>query len=65
MCVPFAWMNEHVQPLSVKEDWIGSIDPDMYGYYVDYGLLLVFGGIPWQVSPKSTSVLFFNGNRVF
>ncbi|KAG8252645.1 hypothetical protein J6590_053177 [Homalodisca vitripennis] len=49
MCVPFAWMNEHVQPLSVKEDWIGSVDPDMYGYYVDYGLLLVFGGIPWQV----------------
>lgn len=49
MCVPFAWMNEHVQPLSAKEDWIGSVDPDLYGYYVDNGLLLVFGGIPWQV----------------
>lgn len=28
---------------------IGSIDNDKIGFYIDYGLLLVFGGIPWQV----------------
>lgn len=51
MCIPFAWANEHVKPLSSMEvDWIGEIDPDYYWYYIDYGLLLVFGGIPWQVN---------------
>lgn len=50
MCIPFAWANEHVKPLSSMEvDWIGEVDPDYYWYYIDYGLLLVFGGIPWQV----------------
>ncbi|KOB76718.1 High-affinity choline transporter [Operophtera brumata] len=50
MCIPFAWANEHVKPLSSMDvDWIGHIDPEYYWFYVDYGLLLVFGGIPWQV----------------
>uniref|UniRef100_A0A1B6E374 High-affinity choline transporter 1 n=5 Tax=Clastoptera arizonana TaxID=38151 RepID=A0A1B6E374_9HEMI len=49
LCVPFAWMNDHVQPLSAKEDWIGSVNPAEYGLYLDNGLLLIFGGIPWQV----------------
>uniref|UniRef100_A0A336MDH6 CSON000055 protein n=1 Tax=Culicoides sonorensis TaxID=179676 RepID=A0A336MDH6_CULSO len=50
MCIPFAWMNEHVQSLSSMEvDWIGEIDPKEKWFYMDYGLLLVFGGIPWQV----------------
>lgn len=50
MCIPFAWANEHVKPLSSMEvDWIGRVEPDHYCFYVDYGLLLVFGGIPWQV----------------
>jgi len=30
-------------------DWIGKVKPEEYWYYVDYGLLLIFGGIPWQV----------------
>lgn len=50
MCIPFAWMNEHVKPLSSMDvDWIGEVKPSEYFYYLDYGLLLVFGGIPWQV----------------
>lgn len=51
MCIPFAWANEHVKPLSSMEvDWIGKVDPEYYWFYLDYGLLLIFGGIPWQVS---------------
>ncbi|XP_072400612.1 high-affinity choline transporter 1 [Diabrotica undecimpunctata] len=50
MCIPFAWNNEHVAPLSSMEvDWIGYIKTEEIFYYIDYGLLLVFGGIPWQV----------------
>lgn len=30
-------------------DWIGVIQPSEYWSYLDYGLLLIFGGIPWQV----------------
>ncbi|VVC91096.1 unnamed protein product [Leptidea sinapis] len=49
MCIPFAWANPHVKPLSSMEvDWIGKIDPEYYWFYIDYGLLLIFGGIPWQ-----------------
>lgn len=51
MCIPFAWTNEHVMSLSSMEvDWIGVVPPEEYWYYIDYGLLLVFGGIPWQVN---------------
>lgn len=50
MCIPFAWSNEHVAPLSSMDvDWIGEVKNEEIWYYIDYGLLLVFGGIPWQV----------------
>lgn len=50
MCIPFAWTNDHVKSLSSMEvDWIGEVDPREQWYYIDYGLLLIFGGIPWQV----------------
>ncbi|XP_065362742.1 high-affinity choline transporter 1 [Calliphora vicina] len=50
MCIPFAWANEHVKSLtSMDVDWIGHVDPDQRWFYIDYGLLLIFGGIPWQV----------------
>ncbi|XP_066251445.1 high-affinity choline transporter 1 [Euwallacea similis] len=50
MCIPFAWTNEHVRPLSTTEhDWIGKIESGDLPSYIDYGLLLIFGGIPWQV----------------
>ncbi|KAG6448170.1 high-affinity choline transporter 1 [Manduca sexta] len=50
MCIPFAWANPHVKPLSSMDvDWIGKVDSEYYWFYIDYGLLLIFGGIPWQV----------------
>lgn len=50
MCIPFAWSNEHVKSLSGMEvDWIGQVEPKQQWYYIDNGLLLIFGGIPWQV----------------
>lgn len=50
MCIPFAWTNEHVESLSSMDvDWIGKVESKDYWYYLDYGLLLIFGGIPWQV----------------
>ncbi|XP_046391877.1 high-affinity choline transporter 1 isoform X2 [Ischnura elegans] len=50
MCIPFAWANEKVGSLSDQDvDWIGHVETSELGYYVDYGLLLIFGGIPWQV----------------
>lgn len=50
MCIPFAWANPKVQSLSSMDvDWIGKVSSEEYWYYLDYGLLLIFGGIPWQV----------------
>lgn len=50
MCIPFAWSNDHVRSLSDMDvDWIGYVEPKQRWFYIDYGLLLVFGGIPWQV----------------
>ncbi|XP_067934602.1 high-affinity choline transporter 1-like [Watersipora subatra] len=59
---PFVLTNEHVRPIletaqnSVNENgtattgWLGSLEvgPSI-GYYIDTGLMLMFGGIPWQV----------------
>jgi hypothetical protein len=54
MCIPFAMMDEHVGSLSPSEvDWVGEIGEDHYWFYLDNGLLLVFGGIPWQVSSQN------------
>ncbi|XP_061506774.1 high-affinity choline transporter 1 [Anopheles gambiae] len=50
MCIPFAWANDHVKSLSSMDvDWIGEIGEGYTWFYLDYGLLLIFGGIPWQV----------------
>lgn len=47
--IPFAWKNDHVSSLTAKEiDWIGKIDSKELWNYIDYGLLFIFGGIPWQ-----------------
>jgi hypothetical protein len=48
--------NEHVGSLSPEAvDWVGSVDPSEYFNYIDNGLLLIFGGIPWQVSQRQQS----------
>ena len=52
MCVPFAFTHEAVGSLSVNEtNWVGNVPENEYewGEWVDYAVLLIFGGIPWQV----------------
>lgn len=43
--------NPNVRDISVNASsmWIKSIDPQYTGVYMDGMLLLIFGGIPWQV----------------
>lgn len=54
ICIPFAWTNENVAEISLQSvDWVGHLEPKQIGFYIDYGLLLMFGGIPWQVRLKS------------
>ncbi|XP_046359604.1 high-affinity choline transporter 1-like [Haliotis rufescens] len=49
--IPFAMTNEAVQPITVNatENWINTLEPKTAGIYIDSMLLLIFGGIPWQV----------------
>lgn len=50
--VPFAMVHESVGSLALNEtDWLGSIEPTSpeWGLWIDYWLLLICGGIPWQV----------------
>jgi len=50
LAVPFAWTNPSVGNLHPSEtDWIGTIETPDIGIYVESLLLLIFGGIPWQV----------------
>ena len=30
-------------------DWFGELPPKLIGQYIDFGLLLILGGVPWQV----------------
>ncbi|XP_071793524.1 high-affinity choline transporter 1-like [Asterias amurensis] len=47
--VPFAMTNEAVEPIMNTTDrWVGTLEPKLAGDWVDHGLLLIFGGIPWQ-----------------
>ena len=32
-----------------KDQWVGEIKTVDIGYYIDNMLILIFGGIPWQV----------------
>ncbi|XP_012283006.1 high-affinity choline transporter 1 [Orussus abietinus] len=50
MCIPFAWAHPQVKPLSSMDvDWIGAVESKDIWRYIDNELLLIFGGIPWQV----------------
>ncbi|CAH8594588.1 High affinity choline transporter 1 [Schistosoma haematobium] len=48
--IPFAMVNEATVPITQTWDkWKGSVDPMDSFFYVDNLLMLIFGGIPWQV----------------
>ncbi|XP_037521023.1 high-affinity choline transporter 1 [Rhipicephalus sanguineus] len=50
LCIPFCMINESVGTLTYPtNDWVGSLEPKYIGQYIDFGLLLILGGIPWQV----------------
>nr|XP_045610008.1 high-affinity choline transporter 1-like [Procambarus clarkii] len=52
LAVPFSMTNQAVGSLALNEtNWLGSIESDSpeWGQWIDYWLLLVCGGIPWQV----------------
>jgi len=51
LCVPFAMTHEATIPITTNGSayWLGTLEPLYIGEYIDYGLLLVLGGIPWQV----------------
>lgn len=49
---PFALKHDAVHDikLNATDNWIKSLDEPYIGQYVDSYLLLIFGGIPWQVT---------------
>lgn len=50
LCIPFAMTHDNVGSISTtKDSWLGEWDSDYTGVWLDYALLLMFGGIPWQV----------------
>nr|KAG5713909.1 hypothetical protein BaRGS_024536 [Batillaria attramentaria] len=46
--IPFAMTHEAAKSLDTTS-WIGSVDKAFIGSFIDFYLLLIFGGIPWQV----------------
>ncbi|KAI0213393.1 High-affinity choline transporter 1 [Lamellibrachia satsuma] len=55
LCIPFAWTHSAVTSIvetsrNSNDTWLGAWPQDYWiGNYVDSALLLIFGGIPWQV----------------
>jgi high affinity choline transporter 7 len=50
LSVPFAYQNDAVSRTALtSSDWIGQVDRADIGEWIDTLLLLMFGGIPWQV----------------
>ncbi|CAG5122371.1 unnamed protein product [Candidula unifasciata] len=64
VCVPFSMTHEATTPITANNSatWLGHLDNNYIGNYIDYWLLLIFGGIPWQelwqrvLSSRSTAV---------
>ena len=50
LCIPFSLFNPAVKSMSSEHnDWFGELKVYQLGQYLDYMLLLVLGGVPWQV----------------
>ena len=49
--IPFAFTHDAVGDILVDstKNWVKSVDGASAGVYIDSYLLLIFGGIPWQV----------------
>lgn len=47
---PFVFYHPQVhRDVLVQDSWLGHIDAKDWGVWADGLLLLIFGGIPWQV----------------
>eukprot|EP00794_Sanderia_malayensis_P016197 gene16197-17826_t len=50
LTIPFAMTNYHVAKITTTStSWIGTFDIKYTGQWMDYAMLLCFGGLPWQV----------------
>ncbi|KAI2805083.1 hypothetical protein BLOT_004074 [Blomia tropicalis] len=50
LCIPFSLNHPAVKSMSTEHnDWFGDLPGYQMGQYFDYMLLLVLGGVPWQV----------------
>lgn len=49
--IPFALTNSAVSDIAENsgQRWVGEWSSKYVGVWLDYGLLLIFGGVPWQV----------------
>lgn len=57
--------NSAVSSIAPSEvDWVGTLEPQYYGQYFDYGMLLVFGGIPWQVTSTELLLKFYSSHTL-
>ncbi|KAK4017954.1 hypothetical protein OUZ56_000028 [Daphnia magna] len=60
LCVPFAWSNPAVDMSSTSPaTWGGTIETHNIGVYTENYLLLIMGGIPWQLSITTLSYFSF------
>lgn len=55
LAVPFALTHDAVTAITETANtenggWKGYLEGVSWGLYIDFALLLIFGGIPWQVS---------------
>jgi hypothetical protein len=50
LSAPFAYQNKAVSENALSSrDWIGNVDQADIAQWMDAFMLLLFGGIPWQV----------------
>lgn len=49
-CIPFVWTHPAINHEAFSQiDWIGTVPLRSIGSYIDIYLLLILGGVPWQV----------------
>jgi solute carrier family 5 (high affinity choline transporter), member 7 len=58
-CIPFVWNHPSIDlDLVNKADWIGTVPTSSLGSYIDIYLLIILGGIPWQVGAHECFIKF-------
>ena len=56
-CIPFVWTHPSVSSEPMSEiDWVGTVPVASMASYIDVYLLVIFGGIPWQVTGATNTI---------